>query len=151
MLALTISSLLNITHMKTLSFLFLALISFKFANPHELSPTTATITADNRLRVCFDIAGLGNVSQTNLTVNYTVTVTTTCTNPAGQIAPGQTKTSTSSQPFVVSVNNGRANDCVTTNAPIPGSCPNGKWTGTVSDASYSNVSISIGGKTFRTQ
>jgi hypothetical protein len=116
-------------------------------NPHLLSPLNVTDNGTT-LTVCYDMAGLGNVTQTALTVNFTQTITTICTNNGGNVAPGLVKTVKGSQTFMVAVTNGRATGCVTTTEPAPGKCPNGQ-TASVSDVSFSNVSVSIEGKTFK--
>jgi hypothetical protein len=117
-------------------------------NAHEMAPTTAT-DLGTTLKVCYDIAGLGNVSTTQLTVNYTATITTECTNNGGNVAPGQTKVQKGSQTFTVAVNNGRATGCVTTeNNFTPGKCPNGNWTGTITDVTFTSASVTVAKKTF---
>lgn len=116
-------------------------------NPQLKAPLTVTDNGKT-LTVCFDIAGLGNVSQTQLTVNFTSTITTICTNNGGNVAPGLVKTAKGSQTFMVPVSNGRTTGCVTTTEPTPGRCPGGQ-TASVSDVSFSNVSVTVAGKTFR--
>jgi hypothetical protein len=130
--------------------LAVASVNTASAQATKLKSLTAT-DMGNSLQICYDVAGLGNVSQTKLTITYSAVVTTECTNPAGNVAPGQTKTlNNQSVNIMVSVNNGRAVGCETIGGFTPGSCPNSQWTSAVKDVSFSNVSISIGGKTFRT-
>ena len=142
--------------MKTviLSFLGLAFAALTAntasAQATKLKSLSAT-DMGNSLQICYDVAGLGNVSSTSLTITYSAVVTTECTNPAGNVAPGQTKTlANQSVTRQVAVSNGRAVGCETIGGFTPGACPNNQWTGSVKDVSFSNVSISIGGKTFRT-
>lgn len=138
--------------MLTFLIALVALLSFGYANaqnPHLMSPLTST---DNgiTLTVCYDIAGIGNVSQTKLTITYDAEVISECTNPGGNVAPGQTKRIRKvAEDFIVEVKNGRARGCSTTqNVFEPGRCPNGQWTGAVTDVIFSNISITIAGKTF---
>ena len=95
---------------------------------------------------CGKLAGLGNSESVNVTLNTTATTITECSNPGGNIAPGQTKTGTVSTSGVfTSDKNGSVTFCLTTNTPSPGKCPNGKWTGTVTDVSFANSSVSVNG------
>jgi hypothetical protein len=131
----------------------IALVALFSANTAQSQVLKSLTTTDqgNTLEVCFDVAGLGNVTQTKLVVNFTSVSTTECTNKGGNVAPGQTKTVSGSQEFMVAVRNGRAVDCVVTTEPTPGKCPGGFSGGTVTDVTFSNASISIGGKTFTAQ
>ena len=90
-----------------------------------------------------NVSGLGNG---DLTVNISspATATTTCTNPAGNVAPGQTFTFAASGTQVVTVDkNGRATFDLTTATPTApaGSCPNSKWTATVTDVTFGTVTL----------
>ena len=90
-----------------------------------------------------NVSGLG---QGDLTVNISspATATTTCTNPAGNVAPGQTFTFQASGTQVVTVDkNGRATFNLTTEAPTApaGSCPNPMWTATVTDVTFGDVTL----------
>jgi hypothetical protein len=100
-----------------------------------------------QLRFCGKLAGLGNNQEVTITLNTTATTLTTCTNPGGNVAPGQTKTGTvSTSGTFQSDKNGSVTFCLTTNTPTPGRCPNGQWTGTVTDVSFSNSAISVNGQ-----
>jgi hypothetical protein len=117
-------------------------------NAHLMAPLTAT---DNGLTatICYDIAGLGNVSETQLTLSYSAVVTTECTNYGGNVAPGQTKVNKVTETFKVPVSNGRATGCVDTKSVFPaGKCPNGNWTGSVTDVTFSNITVTVAKKTF---
>src|SRR5215212_1999524 len=90
-----------------------------------------------------NVSGLG---QGDLTVNISspATATTTCTNPAGNVAPGQTFTFQASGTQTVTVDkNGRATFNLTTVAPTApaGSCPNPMWTATVTDVTFGDVTL----------
>jgi hypothetical protein len=87
------------------------------------------------------VAGLGGTTFT-ITVSAQGTASVTCTNPAGNVAPGQsfsTGVTGTSGPFATP-RNGQASFTVTSNAPTapPGSCPNPKWTATVTDVVFTS-------------
>jgi hypothetical protein len=92
------------------------------------------------------VAGLGGTTFT-ITVTASGTASVTCTNPAGNVAPGQSFSFTaagSSGPFPTP-RNGQAPYTVTTDAPSApaGSCPNPKWTATVTDVTFTTATISL--------
>jgi hypothetical protein len=85
------------------------------------------------------VAGLGGTTFT-ITVQAQGTASVTCTNPAGNVAPGQAfsfAAAGSSGPFPTP-RNGQSPYTVTTNAPSApaGSCPNPKWTASVTDVAF---------------
>jgi hypothetical protein len=87
------------------------------------------------------VAGLGGTTFT-ITVAAQGTASVTCTNPAGNVAPGQsfsTGVTGSSGPFATP-RNGQAPFTVTSNTPSApaGSCPNPKWTATVTDVEFTS-------------
>src|SRR5215208_1916165 len=91
------------------------------------------------------VAGLGGTTFT-ITVSAQGTASVTCTNPAGNVAPGQsfaTTTTGSSGPFATP-RNGSARFTVTSNTPTApaGSCPNPKWTATVTDVQFTTATVS---------
>jgi hypothetical protein len=92
------------------------------------------------------VAGLGGTTFT-ITVSATGTASVTCTNPAGNVAPGQSFTTTttgSSGPFPTP-RNGQASYTVTSNPPSApaGSCPNPKWTATVTDVTFTTATLTL--------
>jgi hypothetical protein len=92
------------------------------------------------------VAGLGGTTFTIL-VSAEGTASVTCTNPAGNVAPGQSFSTTvagSSGPFPTP-RNGQARFTVTSDAPSapPGSCPNPKWTATVTDVAFTDATITL--------
>ena len=92
------------------------------------------------------VAGLGGTTFT-ITVSAPATATVTCTNPAGNVAPGQTFTTTvtgTSGPFTTP-RNGQAPFTVTSTAPTapPGSCPNPQWTATVTDVTFGPATVTL--------
>jgi hypothetical protein len=92
------------------------------------------------------VAGLGGTTFTIL-VSAQGTASVTCTNPAGNVAPGQSFSTTvtgSSGPFATP-RNGQATFMVTSNTPSapPGSCPNPKWTATVTDVAFTDATLTL--------
>jgi hypothetical protein len=92
------------------------------------------------------VAGLGGTTFT-ITVTAQGTASVTCTNPAGNVAPGQSFSFTaagSSGPFATP-RNGQSAYTVTTNAPTApaGSCPNPMWTATVTDVAFTTATLSL--------
>jgi hypothetical protein len=92
------------------------------------------------------VAGLGGTTFT-ITVTAQGTASVTCTNPAGNVAPGQSFSFTaagSSGPFPTP-RNGQSPYTVTTVAPTApaGSCPNPKWTATVTDVAFTTATLSL--------
>jgi hypothetical protein len=117
------------------------------ANPHFIgSPTIA----DNgtTLSASGTIAGLGNAGGTaDVELLADATATTVCHNPKGNIAPGQTKTLSVSASGTFPIDqNGRVNFSLETDEPTPGACPSGKWTGEVTDVTFSNIRIVVEGQ-----
>ncbi len=92
------------------------------------------------------VAGLGGTTFT-ITVSAPGTGSVECTNPAGNVAPGQSFTTTvsgTSGPFATP-RNGQARFTVTSNAPSApaGSCPNPMWTATVTDVSFTTATLTL--------
>jgi hypothetical protein len=92
------------------------------------------------------VAGLGGTTFT-ITVEAPGTASVTCTNPAGNVAPGQSFETTvagTSGPLATP-RNGQFRfrvESVTPSAP-PGSCPNPKWTATVTDVEFGDATITL--------
>jgi hypothetical protein len=92
------------------------------------------------------VAGLGGTTFT-ITVSAQGTASVTCTNPAGNVAPGQSFTTTvtgTSGPFATP-RNGQARFTVTSDTPTapPGSCPNPMWTATVTDVTFTTATVTL--------
>jgi hypothetical protein len=92
------------------------------------------------------VAGLGGTTFTIL-VSAPGTASVTCTNPAGNVAPGQsfsTTVSGTSGPFATP-RNGQSPFTVTSNTPSapPGSCPNPMWTATVTDVTFGDATVTL--------
>ena len=87
------------------------------------------------------VAGLGGTTF-SITVEAEGIASVTCTNPAGNVAPGQsfeTDLTGSSGPLATP-RNGQFRFAVTSNAPSApaGSCPNPQWTATVTDVQFTS-------------
>jgi hypothetical protein len=103
------------------------------------TPTCTDI--GTQVRCTGKVAGLGGTTFT-ITVSAQGTASVTCTNPAGNVAPGQsfsTGVTGTSGPFATP-RNGQARFTVTSDAPTapPGSCPNPMWTATVTDVVFTS-------------
>jgi hypothetical protein len=92
-----------------------------------------------QVRCTGKVAGLGGTTF-EITVQASGTAFVTCTNPAGNVAPGQAfdfaaAGSSGPQP---TPRNGQFRYTVTTVAPTApaGSCPNPKWTASVTDVAF---------------
>lgn len=92
------------------------------------------------------VAGLGGTTFT-ITVEAQGTASVTCTNPAGNVAPGQsfTTTSTGSSGPQPTPRKGQARFTVTSTTPTApaGSCPNPKWTATVTDVQFTEATLTL--------
>jgi hypothetical protein len=92
------------------------------------------------------VAGLGGTTF-EITVTAPGTASVECTNPGGNVAPGQSFTTTaegSSGPQPTP-RNGQFRftvETVTPSAP-PGSCPNPMWTATVVDVEFGDATITL--------
>jgi hypothetical protein len=137
---------------KLIQFLSIALLAFSVnsvsaQNIHYVDGPTITDNGTT-LMVCGKIAGLGNNKGVNITITTTATVSTECTNPGGNVAPGQSRTEnlTYTKKFW-SDKNGNISFCLSTLELAAGMCPNGKWTGRVTDVSFVNTTVMVDGKT----
>ena len=124
-----------------------------FSSPHYVVDPTFTDNGTT-LTATGSVAGLGNEDVTVvLTAQGSATIV--CTNPAGHVAPGQTKDVTvSGSQTITDVKNGRVDYNVTTVAPTApaDSCPNPKWTPTVTDVTFNSATVIVqqGGQTVLT-
>lgn len=94
------------------------------------------------------VAGLGGTTF-EITITAAGIATVECTNPAGNVAPGQdtaisTSGSTNPQP---TPRNGQFRFTVTTDAPDPlpptPTCPNEQWTANVVDVSFTTATLTL--------
>src|SRR5829696_6271331 len=98
------------------------------------------------LRCTGKVAGLGGTTF-ELTVAAQGVATVECTNPAGNVAPGQTfeTTTTGTSGPLATPRNGQFRFNVTTVTPTApaGSCPNPMWTATVTDVEFGDATITL--------
>lgn len=114
------------------------------ASPHFVRQVQFT-DLGTTLRATGSIAGLGNA---NIDVILTAegTASITCTNPGGNVAPGQdTSVSVTGSQSDIQVKNGRASFDVTTLEPAApaDACPNAQWTPTVVDVQFTSATITV--------
>ncbi len=113
--------------------------SVHFVSGPTLVDNGVTVTATGKL------AGLGQGDVT-IVVNATGTATVQCTNPAGTVAPGQTKViNASGSQTLASPKNGTVTFSVSTLAPsIPSSaCPNDQWTAEAVDVKFTSATVTV--------
>jgi hypothetical protein len=136
------------TRILSLAIFFLALFSFNNAfaqNPHFL-PNNPDDTHDAGTTLCSSgtLAGLGNYAGKEVKIQLIVqgTTYTECANKAGNVAPGQSS-STSYSSVIKSIpvdKQGKADYSICTNEPTvttqSAGCPNAKWTGSASDVVF---------------
>ena len=135
--------------MLVIAVMLISAISASAQNMHFIDGPQITDNG-NTLTFCAKLAGLGNNQMVTVVLSTVATITTQCTNPGGNIAPGQTKTATLSKSGTfMSDKNGSVTFCLTTDDPSPGKCPNGQWTGTVTDCSFASSSVTVNGKRVR--
>src|SRR5829696_3068013 len=92
------------------------------------------------------VAGLGGTTF-EITVTAPGTASVECTNPGGQVAPGQSFNTTvagTSGPLATP-RNGQFRFTVESNTPSapPGSCPNPMWTAEVVDVEFGDATITL--------
>jgi hypothetical protein len=108
---------------------------------------TPTCTDEGTFLECTGkVAGLGGTTF-RIDVSASGTADVTCTNPAGNVAPGQSFAfegagSTGDQ---LTPRNGSFRFNVDTVAPTapPGSCPNPMWTATVTDVEFGDATLTL--------
>lgn len=124
----------------------IALFSVSNVSAQKLHSISSSTNADNIMVVCYDISGLGNVSSVTLTLRYTVTVSGECFNPGKRTESVPAHDNVITEPGLstdVPVKNGRATGCINSGPITAGSCPNPNWNAEVTDASYTNVTLSV--------
>ena len=99
------------------------------------------------LNVTGNVSGLGNENLT-VVLDATGTGSVTCTNPAGNVAPGQdTSVNASGSQSDIEVKNGRTSfDVTTAEPPAPNPavvCPNRRWTATITDVDFTSATLTF--------
>jgi hypothetical protein len=108
---------------------------------------TPTCTDEGTFLECRGkVAGLGGTTF-RIDVSATGVADVTCTNPGGQVAPGQSFsfTGAGSTGDQLTPRNGQFRFRVTTSTPSapPGSCPNPMWTATVTDVHFTDATLTL--------
>jgi hypothetical protein len=114
------------------------------ASPHFVVGPVFT-DQGSTLNASGSVAGLGNEDVTVI-LNAQGTATLICTNPGGNVAPGQTRdVNVSGSQTITDVKNGRVNFNVTTVAPeAPAdACPNPQWTPSVTDVDFNSATLIV--------
>jgi hypothetical protein len=118
----------------------------KLKKPLTVNDNGQTVT------ICYDISGLGNITEVTMRITYDATVTSECFNPGNReesVPPHNKVFPGNSEEFTVPVHNGRAADCYESTKTFPAEkCPSSNWTVVVTDVSFSNVKLTVLGKTF---
>ena len=126
-------------------------------NPHYVGPAPECQLNGNTAECSgFSLAGLGANERITVTLEVEGTCEVTCTNPAGNIAPGQdTETSGTTTQTVTCDKNGRCNVGPTTatldeptTADLSKACPNRKWTPTVEECTATGATLTIQARGF---
>lgn len=108
---------------------------------------TPTCTDEGTTVACSGkVAGLGGTTF-EITVSAPGTASVECTNPGGNVAPGQSFTTTvagTSGPLATP-RNGQFRFTVESDTPSapPGSCPNSMWTAEVVDVEFGDATITL--------
>jgi hypothetical protein len=120
-------------------------------NPHYVVEPTCTVNPDNTVTCTGSVAGVGNDLLT-VVVDAVLSVEILCTNPGGNVAPGQTQqTTVTGEASNIQPEHGRATFSVTTAAPTidpnqPSKelgCPNNKWTASIGAVTVESATIQI--------
>lgn len=111
-----------------------------FVGQQDCDGDGLTVTCEGK------VAGLGSETF-NIVVSADATATVECTNPGGNVAPGQTfdYTAEGATGEQTTPRNGNYNYSVSTDAPTApaDACPNGAWTPTVTDVEYGPATIEL--------
>jgi hypothetical protein len=124
----------------------LALASPALAQSGHFVGTPTCTDIGTQVQCTGKVAGLGGTTFT-INVSAAGTATIECTNPAGNVAPGQTfatEVAGSTGP-VPTPRNGQFRFSVTTTAPTApaDSCPNPQWTANVTDVTFTTATITL--------
>ncbi len=132
-----------------LSAVAIAVLAFPSAASAQSGHFVGTPTCTDRgtfVECTGKVAGLGGTTF-RIDVSATGVADVTCTNPGGNVAPGQSFSfagagSTGDQ---LTPRNGQFRFRVETIAPTapPGSCPNRMWTATVTDVRFTDATLTL--------
>jgi hypothetical protein len=124
----------------------LAFPSFASAQAGHFVGTPTCTDQGTTVECTGKVAGLGGTTF-EITVSAPGTATVECTNPAGNVAPGQTFDTTvagTSGPLTTP-RNGQFRFTVESDTPVApaGSCPNPQWTATVVDVEFGDATVTL--------
>jgi hypothetical protein len=114
------------------------------ANPHFVAGPDFSVDGLS-LTATGSVAGLGNEDVT-VTLNATGTATIIGRNPAGNVAPGQTReVNVSGQQVIEDPKNGRVDFAVSTEPPTAPEdvLPNKKWTAEITDVDFTSATLTV--------
>jgi hypothetical protein len=108
---------------------------------------TPTCTDNGTTYTCSGkVAGLGGTTF-EITTTAEATAETECTNPAGNVAPGQTfdfDAASDTGPLPTPRNGAFRFSLTTVNPAIPAdACPNPRWTASIVDVTFGDVTVSL--------
>jgi hypothetical protein len=115
-------------------------------NPHFVGQIRFA-NLGTQLQATGSIAGLGN-ENIDVRLDAEGIATIQCTNPGGNVAPGQDKNiSVSGTTESLEVKNGRVNFVVTTDPPPPPDpaevCPNPQWSAAITSVTFTSATITV--------
>jgi hypothetical protein len=117
-------------------------------NVHLIGSVTTTDTGTSA-RACGKLAGLGNADVT-ITLTGSATVDSMCTNPAGNVAPGQAQQVVTGSIIIkqTDIKNGTVSFCLSTADPACSTakecgCPNNNWTATIFDVEFGELLLTV--------
>ena len=121
------------------------------ANPHFVVAPSFTVNPNGTVTATGSVAGLGG-ENVDVVLTVELSVEVICTNPAGNIAPGQTQqTTVTGEQSNLEVKNGRVDFTVTSAAPTLDptltpkqlGCPNNKWTASIGEVTIESATLQI--------
>jgi hypothetical protein len=136
--------------------LLVVVVSVLFTLAFAAAPASAAVNfragptftdLGTQLNVTGNVSGLGNEDLTAV-LDATGIADVTCTNPGGNVAPGQRTTiDASGSQFGIEVKNGRATFDVTTAEPADPDpavvCPNAKWSAAITDVQFTSATLTL--------
>jgi hypothetical protein len=138
----------QISVISIIALLFVSGITAQAESVHLIGDLAVT-DGGTSAEACGKLAGLGNADVT-ITLTGTATVETACTNPAGNIAPGNAeKVVTGSITLrATEIKNGTVSFCVKTADPACSSardcgCPNNNWSATITDVEFESLVLTV--------
>jgi hypothetical protein len=124
----------------------LSLAAVAFAQSGHFVGTPTCTDEGTTVKCTGKVAGLGGTTF-EITVSAPGTASVECTNPGGNVAPGQSFSTTvagTSGPLAT-LRNGQFRFTVESDTPSapPGSCPNPMWTAEVVDVEFGDATITL--------